>query len=417
MGRETSLAIEKCHKRLQSLGPERSHRPEQRNYLLKVSTEFQSLTAHALDAYYARDECFVTHSELRLATIIKSLQEKYSTKMRAEGHTRKFLRGVNHRKTAQPDPSAAQINKDLENSANLESLSSGSDVDEAECNEFSLLSLAAISPEKEMELRLALAVSTSPSDRPREDIMTWIRREYNSSKGFEIGTVNPSLLRALFHEQTKYWRYYTTEHINEVIMATHTFIIRLLDYLCPDSTIREPFWALLGKEVMASYGKAVDHVDLLLKIEERGNMRSLNHYFATTLKKRRQNRLRKRLGNSKSWATNDDKRETLLRLDDIVDTYISNDDQTVEDLHDVLYSYYKLARKQFVDAVAKCPIDYFLLTVDDGPLKVCSPEFVGRLSDNELEQIAGESNESSRRRADILQQLRTLNDAQEILRK
>lgn len=97
--------------------------------------------------------------------------------------------------------------------------------------------------------------------------------------------------------------------------------------------------------------------------------------------------------------------------------YASNDDQIVSDLYGVLYSYYKLSCKQFVDAVAKCPVDYFLLTADDGPLKACSPEFVGRLSDDELEHIAGESQESAKWRAETLRELRTLSDALEVLEK
>ena len=400
VGRDTTLAIEDCYKRLRSLGPERSDTTGQRNYLLKVSTEFQSLTSHALDAYYARDKCFVTHEELRLATIIKGLQEEFSTTMRRRGHTREFL-----------------CWRDLNKPVNQESSSSNSDADKMESKAINPPSLAVVHLEKQKALRSILEVAIPPGNKPCEDIITWIRREYDFSKGFEIGIINPSLLRILYHEQIKHWRYYAIEHINKVIMTTHTFVMSLLNHLCPDLMIRERFWARLGKEVLVSYKKAVEHVELLLKIEEQGNMRSLNHYFAVTLKKLRQDRLKNRVANSKTWTTSNDKQEILLRLNDVMDAHISNDDQTVEDLHDILYSYYKLSRKQFVDAVAKCPVDYFLLTVDNGPLKACSPEFVGRLSDDELKNIAGESNESIKRRAEILRELHTLNDAQEVLRK
>jgi hypothetical protein len=39
---------------------------------------------------------------------------------------------------------------------------------------------------------------------PVEDgIMEWITYKYNRSKGFEIGTTNPSLMPSLFAEQSR----------------------------------------------------------------------------------------------------------------------------------------------------------------------------------------------------------------------
>lgn len=126
--------------------------------------------------------------------------------------------------------------------------------------------------------------------------MTWIRREYDRSKGFEIGTINPSLLCVLYHDQIKHWRYYAITHVNKVITATRSFILSLLSYLCHDSAIREQFWARLRKVVLKSYKRAVEQVDLLLKIEEQGNMRTLNHYFTITLQRLRLDRRRRHFG-------------------------------------------------------------------------------------------------------------------------
>lgn len=131
VGQDIARNIDNCHKRLQALGPDKANKSEQRNCLLKISTAFQSLTAHALDAYYARDQCFVTHEELRLATIIKNLQEEFSTTMRKEGHNRKFSKRVKNGRTADSNTSAPKLKEDSNYPAGVESSSSGSGADEA----------------------------------------------------------------------------------------------------------------------------------------------------------------------------------------------------------------------------------------------------------------------------------------------
>jgi hypothetical protein len=55
-------------------------------------------------------------------------------------------------------------------------------------------------------------------------------------------------------------------------------------------------------------------------------------------------------------------------------------------------------------------------TVNDGPMRVCSAEFVGRLSDKELDEIAGDNLESAAERADIKRQLKNLEEGQEVLK-
>jgi hypothetical protein len=75
---DITQSINSCYERLQALGSERSSKFEQRSYLLKTATSFQYLVSHALDAYYGRDAVFADHDELRLATVVKGLQEDFS---------------------------------------------------------------------------------------------------------------------------------------------------------------------------------------------------------------------------------------------------------------------------------------------------------------------------------------------------
>ena len=69
---------------------------------------------------------------------------------------------------------------------------------------------------------------------------------------------------------------------------------------------------------------------------------------------------------------------------------MGNIEHTVEDIHAILKSYYKVARKRFVDVVCMQAADYFLVTGLESPLRLFTPSFVHRLSLDSLNLIAGE---------------------------
>ena len=407
---DISEAMDGCTERLQNLGPQRCDKMEQQTHLLRIATTFQSLTSHALDAYYGREPCFNSRDDLRLATTIKGLQDDYSSILRRKGPTRHDRRkkgiATAHDKGDPGDVLTPQGDESSEDDS----------TDSSSVGESSNSSpKSPLEPEAPIELKRILFQIKRPRDPPHETIIPWIRREYHRSKGFEIGTFNPSLLPALYHEQIKNWRYYTLDHMNKVLKAIHSFIRQLLEFVCSDHQICERIWAVLSPHVVDSYKRALEHVTLLLQVEEAGNMRTLNHYFTLTLNKLRLQRVTKRLASAKSWTATSEGNEPLIRLTDALDAHKSNDDQLIEDLDDILRSYYKLAQKQFVDAVSKGAVDYLLLTVADGPLRVFSPAFVGSLVDEQLSHIAGESPESARVRSEIIGELQVLKEGHAVV--
>jgi hypothetical protein len=57
-----------------------------------------------------------------------------------------------------------------------------------------------------------------------------------------------------------------------------------------------------------------------------------------------------------------------------------------------------VARKRFVDAICLQAVNHFLVSGKTSPLWVFSPHFIGKMSDAELYQIAGDKDETIRRR-------------------
>lgn len=86
----------------------------------------------------------------------------------------------------------------------------------------------------------------------------------------------------------------------------------------------------------------------------------------------------------------------------------------VQDIHDILYSYFNVARKRFVDYVCMYA-DHFLVNGPDTPLRLFSPTFVSRLTRDQLEAITSEDPATKRTRKLLLQEIQNLTEARKIL--
>ena len=107
---------------------------------------------------------------------------------------------------------------------------------------------------------------------------------------------------------------------------------------------------------------------------------------------------------------------SVIRLTDAQRTHpMSNTEYITQDIHDILRSYYKVARERFADNVVKQAIDYFLLTGPEAPLKLFSPNFVSALSSDELDQIASEAPVVQRERSRLKKEISSLEVAKSIL--
>lgn len=95
--------------------------------------------------------------------------------------------------------------------------------------------------------------------------------------------------------------------------------------------------------------------------------------------------------------------------------HMSNLQQTVQDIHDILKSYYKVARKRFIDNMCMQAADFLLVTGPDAPMKLFSPLWVYSLSREQLEQIAGEEAAIRRKRRQLQKQVKELEIGRKIV--
>ena len=106
----------------------------------------------------------------------------------------------------------------------------------------------------------------------------------------------------------------------------------------------------------------------------------------------------------------------VVRVDAILqNSTASNADHTIRDIHDILKSYYKVARKRFVDVMCMQAVDHHLITGPTAPISLFSPRFVSKLDKDQLERIAGEDVSTKKKREELKREIENLTNGKKIL--
>lgn len=115
-------------------------------------------------------------------------------------------------------------------------------------------------------------------------------------------------------------------------------------------------------------------------------------------------------------SSNDDTHGPIIKVNDLTQSHpMSNTQHIVQDIYDILCSYYKVARKRFVDNVCMQAVDHFLTNGPQTPLNLFSPSFVSGLNNDKLERIAGEDNVTKRQRHQLKKEIESLEAGKKIL--
>lgn len=397
-----------CEHKLKSLGPARETDDQQRTFLLDLAAKFQEITSHALDAYYGRSSLFGDNPSLRLATRIFDLNTAFSDDMWLKGHTMHFSKSMtrdgNETAPEPPDDTDVESPDDADQAATVDASYSTSETGEPEDTKFPELSDVTQGPWR------------CPAPQP-DDIFDWIESAYRTSRGFELGTFDPSLLPIVFQEQSKNWDGLALAYISDVIRVVHSFTNDLLSALCPDRRVRSNLWTLITDELLERYEKAMSHTRFILDVERKGTPLTTNHYFNDNLQKARVERLKSALKDQAVTVKFSNEHRVMVKMDAIVSSVpMGNLEHTVEDIHAILKSYYKVARKRFVDVVCMQAADHFLVTGSESPLRLLTPSFVHRLSSDSLNLIAGEDVVSKRTRNALIHEIKCLKAGKKLLK-
>ncbi|CAI7649160.1 unnamed protein product [Penicillium crustosum] len=333
--------------RLSKLGPPRGTLQQQKGFLLNISSNFERITAQALDGMYTDDffggldnETWPLDQDLRrLRAVIRELNEYFADAMYTIGCSQ------------------------LIGKFNLEMVS---------------------------EIGNPYTHIRTPDLRPRSDIEHEVSIQARQNRGIELpGSANQLLVGKLFREQSKPWEEIAREHLTKSWDAVRDFISLLLQHLANDHTYN----LLLGNILDPELEKMKDH--LLAKLDEltaynkRGHPLPLGKSFLTKIQKARSDRQIDRLEQALKLGTHSgDQSTTIERLREVNSQLESTSNLfAAADIVDQMQAYYDTAIITFIDNVATLGIENCLL----GPLgSILTSQTVNNMEDKQVQEIAAE---------------------------
>lgn len=395
-----------CRRQLDNLGPARQTEQEQRLYLSVLGRRFQELVHAALNAHYQSHSAFETMSELRLITRVVNLTEQFNSDFEEKAQLRYF------------EPQLKD--NEVEYEAHSEEAESAPETDVSPIQP-RIEEIVFEDPNLETIITRDCALGY-----PEDDIMDWIGDLYLRSRGVELGTFGGAILSSAFKEQSSKWEEMTQIYVSKIITAIHHFMVSALKMLCGDIRVHEEIWSSILEEVLNRYRAAMKQAMFLVSTERDKRPYTLNHYFNENLQVSRGHRIaamlkgkaRKELRNNVYGKAAYISENLIVDLESVRDvtTNKGNVEHVKEEIHDILWSYYKVARKRFVDNVYHQAIDHCLLTGPESPLAVFGQEWAIKLEAEQLENIAGESPVTKERRNTLSKKISDLDIALRILK-
>ncbi|KAN0082006.1 P-loop containing nucleoside triphosphate hydrolase protein [Elaphomyces granulatus] len=180
-----------------------------------------------------------------------------------------------------------------------------------------------------------------------------------------------------------------------------------------DESKKESTWADMSAMKKLA---AMDQAMFLVYIERNKRPYTLNGYFNENLQRLRVEKLEGKARKEASFLFDDGSSNLVVDLDVVAKANKSSVEYAKEEIHDILSSYYEVARKRFVDNVYHQAVDHCLLTGPMSPLAVFNQEWVITLEAEQLEAIAGELPVTKGKRAALVKKIHDLETALGILK-
>ena len=245
---------------------ERETSEKQLIYLTDLSTQFQRMVTLSVDAKYGSSAIF-DDLELRLATLVTARNATFSDDMSRHGQEFRFSASENQEQAEEDLPPALTWNQNDDADADNETVF---DIRKhADCTDIEDLLHAQES---------LFAVNGRP-------IAYWLREMYESSRGFELGTFDSSILATTMKVQTTKWAAIGLGYISDIATIVHRFIDLVLQSICSETHVKSELLSALMDGLLERYNRAIDQVRFLLDVERTGTPMTLHHYFNDTLEK------------------------------------------------------------------------------------------------------------------------------------
>ncbi|KAK6347448.1 hypothetical protein TWF718_005289 [Orbilia javanica] len=372
--------IMETREELEGLGDARDDAAEQRHYLTMLATSYQNQVTRCLEGNLGK--LATKNRALRIRALTQNLNEEFAKIMKVEGHTRNFknIFGVDR-----------DIVHSIENEEDDELDSEGEDA-EREYTEREAARRADANGED------AKGEDAKVQDAKREkDMYNWIRDSYKASRGPELKVlINPYVVVDLFREQAKGWRSIAKGHIVRVVDAVENFNSELFKIVVADETVRRRIKMKLAQDTSNKILVAYNQFEVVVAREFDGILQTVDEDFERVFNERKTRRISHLVrttfcsGVAAATGVSEEVLQEFIKC-------FGGTESIVEEIHDVLMAYYPVALKRFVATVNFEVIEERLLG-EEGPIRLFRPEYIAKLTDEELCDITREDMEVSERR-------------------
>ncbi|OLL25100.1 hypothetical protein NEOLI_005063 [Neolecta irregularis DAH-3] len=173
-----------------------------------------------------------------------------------------------------------------------------------------------------------------------------------------------------------------------------------------DSQLFSGLRNILHEQLQDNFERAQTKLDELLEIERDGILLTYNHHYTDNVKLSREDRTRRVVKESSSPLG------TCIAVDDIAKR-MSNEDSALLDIQDCLAAYYDVSRKRFVDNIAIQAIEREMVK----ELKNIIPEdLCFEIGEERMNDLIYEPKHVGEERKMLIQQIKTLKEAEDILK-
>jgi GTPase SAR1 family protein len=259
---EIDSKLKVCRSKLDRLGPSRSTFEDQRNFLLKISQNFQALARAAIDGVYNDPFFGDAQSDMgyskRVRAVIQNLNLDFARRLREKGH----------RWTVTGNVEGSVLHQDHGSEDENE--------EEAESTEES--------PEQQAP---GVPVVTS-----RPWMILYIKKLLKRSRGPELpGLFSPMIIADLFRTQSAWWEKLAQEHVSDVWDQCLVFLGLLMTSLTDETTAERVHKKVISPHMEGKFEMLNQKLAEILQTYSRSHPITYNHYFTETVQKIRDTRL------------------------------------------------------------------------------------------------------------------------------
>ncbi|KAI0853360.1 dynamin family protein [Daldinia vernicosa] len=387
--KEVAATLATKKERLELVGEPRVDTDKQRTHLIRAAVRFSEIAKHASDTRNTRNPLSSPSPYLCLASLLQETEKGFAEMLFEKGHHYEF-----------------------------EGEDGTTDFLSIPTYRNDLYEISFVIPnEKEYpELHRILSEPFSCPRVSKGELIDHIREIYSPSPRYELDVFGNSLLPTIFREQSEKWTPLTLAHLSNVILIIHKFIDTAMKAVFPDDGLRVELQKFLSDEFLDCYRRAIKHAEFLLHVECKGRVATTHPNFKDLLANNREERQKRMVREGgKEVSEPSTGRNRVKAKKDAIEAVLPSVEHIYGDVHDVVKTYYEIARARFLDGIHQQAITHFLLDGEQSVFQVFTPERVLSMTSEEVEKIAKESPISTQAREELEQEVENLEKALEVL--